>query len=411
MNIKYHSYLEKIRNQKDEMVSLLTDWSCQNSYTNNPQGLKKMINLLDNHFKSLGGKSKKLNLKPRLIVDDEGEISQYTQSKALHIIKRSKSPLRVFLGGHMDTVFPPESPFQKAVRHGSRLNGPGVADMKGGLLILYKALEALESSPWADQIGWEILITPDEEVGSSGSEHLYRAAAANNHVGLIFEPSFPDGSLVSSRKGSLGIVATAQGKSAHVGRDFFDGRNAVTALAKWVLGVEQMTDPKKGITVNIGQLKGGNAFNIVPDKAFAKVNIRTDHLEDEKLVVECLNILTEEANAVEGINLKIDILASRSPKTISQGTEHLFSLYRECANTMGVPLSWKPTGGVCDGNILASCGLPTIDTLGAVGGQLHTDQEYIEIDSLTERTCLTTLFLLKLASGELEFPCTHEVVT
>src|SRR3989304_2280040 len=127
---------------------------------------------------------------------------------ALSIRKRSTAPLRIFLGAHMDTVYPADHPFQKAVRvDQNTLRGPGVADSKGGLVVMLKALEALERSPYAQSVGWEVLINPDEELGSPGSAPLLAQAAKNTHLGLVFEPPLPDGALVGARKRPATLTA------------------------------------------------------------------------------------------------------------------------------------------------------------------------------------------------------------
>jgi glutamate carboxypeptidase len=404
MDTKYASYLEKIRSQQQEMVACLIEWCDQNSYSNHIEGLEHMLQMLEKAFGCLNGTVKHIPIPRKRTIDENGRIASILQGKALQIKKRPRAPIQLLLAGHMDTVFPLSSPFQKAIRKGNRISGPGAADMKGGLLVMLKALEALESSPWCKQVGWEVLITPDEETGSCGSEHLYIKAAQKHHAGLLFEPSFSDGLLVSSRKGSKNITAFASGKPAHAGRDFFSGRNALTGLAHWLLNVERLTDKDKGIIVNVGHIEGGGAFNIVPDKAAAKINIRTETLQDAATVDECLRLLAEESCHQTGITLQLHTLAERGPKPLDEGTRQLFSLFQQCGTSLNQSLQWRPSGGVCDGNILASQGLPTLDTLGVVGGGLHTPDEYAEVESLTERACLTALFLLKLASGEFKLP-------
>lgn len=404
MDKEYSTHLKLIRNQHKHLLETLINWSNQNSHTDNTAGLKAMHKLLTSAFAVLGGTVTSPSIPPRKIIDKNGLTAQIEQGSALRIVKRPKAPIRLLLAGHMDTVFPAEHPFQKTSIKGSQLRGPGVADMKGGLLIMLKALEVLEQSPWAENIGWEVLITPDEEAGSNGSAALYEAAAKKHHAGLLFEPAFSDGALVSSRKGSSNLYISSHGRSAHAGRDFFSGKNALTPLFKYLLNIEQLTNEAKGITVNIGQVVGGEAFNIVPDAALAKVNVRVDTAEDAAVVSECLQMLLNEINGEEGASLTMHAIVSRPPKLITPETQQLFRCLQECQSILGGCLEWRPSGGVCDGNILSACGLPTLDTLGAVGGNLHTADEYINIDSLVDRASLTALFLLKLASGEATLP-------
>jgi len=383
------------------MVSTLTEWGSINSFTDHPEGLKRMLHVLEKAFLPLGGTVTTLPLPPRQRIDKNGNWESVPQGDVLHIVKRPEAQRRLVLSGHMDTVYPPTSAFQTVEKTDKfTLRGPGVTDMKGGLLIMLKALEAFEKFPEAGKIGWEVLITPNEEVGSQGTDSLFAAAAKRAHYGLIFEPAFPDGDVVSQRKGSATFVIVAKGRAAHAGRDFFDGRNAITSLARFILEAEKLCDQKKGITVNIGHIEGGGPVNIVPDLAIGRLSVRIDTLEDLENLKRDLRLLAEKENLRDGLLVDIYTIAERAPKPFDEKTHRLFKAFKQCAEEIGFELKWRPSGGVCDGNILAGYGLPTIDTLGVVGGNIHTPDEYTFIDSLTERTALTALFLMKFASGD-----------
>lgn len=251
-------HLKKIEQQQDTMLSLVKKWANINSGSENLFGLHEMILALKEDFSSLGGEIKLLPLPPRKKINEQGQMKEQPLGQALSIIKRPKAPLRVFLGGHMDTVFPADSPFQKVKKIDSKkMQGPGVIDLKGGLAIMLKALETFEESSFTHKLGWEILINPDEEIGSIGSASLFQKSAKNNHIGLIFEPSLPDGSFVSSRKGSANYTIVAHGKSSHVGRDFHLGRNAIQAMAQVVIKISNLSDPSRGIIANVGSISGG----------------------------------------------------------------------------------------------------------------------------------------------------------
>jgi glutamate carboxypeptidase len=301
----------------------------------------------------------------------------------------------------MDTVFSPTSSFQKTKKIDKyTMQGPGITDMKGGLLVMLAALKALEQTPWARKIGWEVLINPDEEVGSTGSEHLFVQAAKRCHYGLIFEPAFPDGTVVSQRKGSANMAIVVRGRAAHAGRDFYAGRNAIAALSRFIVEAEKLCSQERGVTVNIGRIEGGGPVNIVPDLAIGHFNIRVDTSNELTRVKEKLEALAVKEGKAEGISLTLHTLAERCPKPFDEPTQTLFQKVRRCAGELDMDFSWKPSGGVCDGNILSSVGLPTIDTLGVIGGNIHTQEEYIHLDSLTERACLTALFLMKFAAED-----------
>ena len=399
----YQPTMRWIADQQQEMIHLLTQWAQINSASDNIEGLDRMADALMHAFGALGTQIQQVALPTRTIVNADGELVSSPLGKALRLKKHPHASKQVFLAGHMDTVFPQNSPFQNTQWIDAQtLRGPGVADMKGGLVVLLTALRALENSPWAGKIGWEVLINPDEEIGSPGSDFLFLEAAARNHIGLIFEPSFPDGTLVSSRKGSINFTAIARGRAAHVGRDFHLGRNALTYLARFFIAVDKLTNADKGITVNIGRFVSGGPANIVPDLALGKMNIRMESSEEMEAIEHAILALAANANREEeGLTLKLVCDAKTPPKPFGNDLKTLFHAFHHCADTLGIALRWKPTGGACDGCRLYAAGLPNIDTLGVVGGNLHTAEEYVLVDSLRERTQLTALFLMQWAAEEI----------
>jgi len=251
--IEYKPYLDWIDEQYERMCQTLILLADINSGTFNIAGLDLVLQKLSKLLKPLGGEEEIISLEPLKQVGDRGEIEQFPLGKALRIRKRPSAATRILLGVHMDTVFPTDSPFQKTVHlDENTVKGPGVADAKGGLVVLMIALEALERSPWASNIGWEILINPDEEVGSPGSAALLEQSAKRNHLGLIYEPTFPDGGLAASRKGTGHFAAVVRGKAAHAGRDPHLGRNAIRAMADFVQAIDNLNGQRDGVTVNAG---------------------------------------------------------------------------------------------------------------------------------------------------------------
>lgn len=390
--------LDWIQDRQPEMVEKLTTWSNINSSTDNLPGLAKMLAVLEKDFSILDGKMERITLPPRNSISPSGDIMTQYPGQALRITKRPNAPVKIFLAGHMDTVYPLSHPFQHVTRiDENTLRGPGVADMKGGLLIMLTALEALERHPDAERVGWEVLINPDEEIGSVSSEQLFREAAKRNQLGLIFEPSFADGAIVSSRKGSMNVTVVAKGKAAHAGRDFDKGFNAILALADFISRSNQLNDNDKGISINPGHIMGGGPVNIVPDLAICRLNLRAleknDFLNTSKKLMDIVN-----SNKIAGVQLTLHIESMRTPKIFDQKCRNLFEMINQCAKDEGYALINRPSGGVCDGNILAEEGMPVIDTLGAIGGDIHTSNEYVLIDSLVARSRLIALFLMKFVA-------------
>lgn len=397
----YNNDLAKIDDEKSNMLQLLREWAHINSGSDNLPGLSKMLDQLSSHFAKLGGKIQKIDLQPRHAIDDHGASIEIPHGKALSIIKRPEAKIKVFLGGHMDTVYPATHPFQEtSLLNPNTLVGPGVADMKGGLVVMLKALETFENHPLAENIGWEVLINPDEEVGSIGSKPLLIKSAQRNTLGLVFEPSLPDGSIVSSRKGSANLAIISRGKAAHAGRDFHHGRNAIIALSTFMVAAKDLTDLDRGITLNFGHITGGGPVNVVPDFALCRLNVRTTQPDDYAYICTELKKIADRLEG-EGITFTIIPQHERSPKLFDKKNQHLFEAINLCAHEVGLNLECKPSGGACDGNLLSAYGLPVIDSLGVIGNHLHTSNECMEIDSLVSRTRLITLFLLKLAGRHL----------
>lgn len=387
---------------KEELVKCLASWVAINSSSDNLPGLSLMLKTLESSFLSLEGTIEKIPLAPHEIVSSSGTLAVIPHGQALRIVKRPQAKLRVFLGGHMDTVYSLSHPFQSiSIENNEIMRGPGVADMKGGLLIMLTALQVLEKHPAAENIGWEVLINPDEEIGSIGSEHLFREAAKRCHLGLIFEPSFADGAIVSSRKGSINFSITARGTAAHAGRDFDKGRNAILALAQYIVEACKLSDGQKGISINPGYISGGGPINIVPDLAICRFNARAIDTHDFEQIKNELEHLTESFKR-DGVDLSFHLENVRGPKLFDERSRKLLDSINSCAKEEGYTLFHRPSGGVCDGNLLAEEGLPVIDTLGAIGGEIHTSNEYILIDSLVQRSRLVALFLIKLAQKKVK---------
>lgn len=399
--------LDWINGQEAFFVELLKEWSMINSFSDNMPGLAAMHDVLKSYCERLNAKARSVDLKERYRIDAKGSLIAMPHGQALHLVKHEEAKIQILLVGHMDTVYPPaskDSPQEVIPKlNNGRLIGPGVADMKGGLIVMLTALEALERSPYAGKVGWQVIINPDEEVGSVGSIELIESAAKKADFGLVFEPAFSDGAIVSSRKGSLNMTVSSYGKSAHAGRDFDKGRNAIEALAHFILEASTLSCPAKDVTINIAEVMGGSALNVVPDYALCRLNMRACEHEDFDLVACRLTELGQKSY-VEGTHLKLHLHNRRPPKPFTESSKELFSHYEACAKEEGLILTSRPSGGVCDGNILAENGLAVLDSLGVVGGDLHTAQEYMFVDSLVQRSRMAARLLMGFACGRFSLP-------
>lgn len=375
-----------------------------NSGSFNAEGVNAVGQRLQAYFGALGGIAECLPVKPWETLGDDGRIEKRTLGQALRIRKRPEAALQIFLCGHLDTVFPQEHGFQNVQRgthesFGEILHGPGVADLKGGLVVMRNALLALERSPLAEKIGWEVLLNPDEEIGSQSSMGLIEDAARRCDVGLIYEPSFPDGHLAGARKGSGNFAFKAIGRAAHAGREHHLGRNAIRALCDAVVSLDQLNGQRPGVTFNPGYIHGGGAVNIVPDLAIARFNIRMEEAADMAWCEERLQAIVADISKRDGVSLELYGGFTRPPKPLSRANEKLFEFAECCGRDVGVDIRHLPTGGCCDGNNLAAFGVPNIDTLGVHGGDIHSDREWMRVSSLPERAKISALMLLRMAEG------------
>ena len=401
----YAPILAWIDAQQPRMEYLVSQWAAINSGSCNIAGLNRMAQVLTDAFAVLRQPVNRITLPPRQIIKSDGRMAAEPLGPALSIKARAQLPLQVLLGIHFDTVYPADSAFQQVQRIDPQtLRGPGVADAKGGLAIMLVALEALEQSPYAGNIGWEVLLNPDEEIGSPGSAPLFLSAAQGKVLGLLFEPALPDGSLVGARKGSGNFVFVVRGKAAHAGRDFHAGRSATVALSHIILALNKLNDRQPGVTVNIGRIEGGEALNIVPDLAIARVNIRCRLPEHQRQIRQELDAIIKQAAKMDGITVDLHGEFHAPPRIFDDAHAMWFNRAAQCSRQLDLPITWRESGGACDGNRLSAAGLPTIDTLGPVGAGIHSSTEQITVPTLAQRAKLTALLLLKLAHGEFGIP-------
>jgi len=384
------------------MGRLVIEWARINSGSRNLAGLAQMAAALKPHLAALGGELREVELQPDQTIDSRGNLASAPVGKALLSVKRPDAQLRVFLGIHMDTVYGADDPFREvAPIDANTLRGPGVVDAKGGLAVMLVALEALERSELASGIGWEVLINPDEEIGSPGSSPLFAEAAKRNHLGLVFEPTFPDGAMVSERKGSGNFSVVVRGRAAHAGRDFHAGRSAIAAAADLVVGVDAFNRIIPDVTVNFGAIDGGGPVNVVPDLAIVRLNARVARPDDMSRIETELRRIASEVAGRRDVSIEVHGRFASPPKILDEPTRGLCEQIASCARELGLRVAWRSSGGASDGNKLAAAGLPVVDTMGPRGGNLHSPQEYLLLDSLAERAQLATLVLMKLAAGEI----------
>lgn len=373
-----------------------------NSGSSNLPGLATTLDALLDVASPLGGNVELSDLPPLEVLSDNAEFVSEPVGQLATITKRPKAPRQLLLVGHYDTVFGPDHSFQTpSWSSPDVLNAPGAADMKGGILVMLAALEQLETSPFASDTGWTILFNPDEELGSVSSGEALANAAACHQLGLIFEPSFPDGSLAGQRKGSGTFRFVARGVAAHAGRDHHLGRNAITALSRLAVELDDLNGHWADTTINVGYVHGGGPTNIVPDLAVLKLNVR---VPDAATASAVENAMSEMAAGftLDGISVEPSGFFSRPPKELTPAIEGVLSFAQSSAKGLGFDLDWSSTGGVSDGNNLAAAGLPNIDNLGVHGGAIHSGDEYVYVESMNQRAALAADLMLSFGQGKLD---------
>ena len=353
----------------DTLTNRLIQYANINTHWKNHPNILHLFKILQKEIGVFADCVKIKKTKPIQKIRLSGESVQ-VPSWILIAQKNRSANIKLLFNIHIDTVFSKNSSFQTCYTKNNQLYGPGVCDAKGGMVILLDALSRYQDH-LIDSAGWTIVLNADEEIGSPSSSQLLSEFAKTHTYGFIFEPPLPNKKWVSQRKSSTNLTIISHGKSGHAGRDFFKSKHAVhqliACLSKWT----SLIPCNETQIMNIGQIKGGSAPNIIPEIAVSTINIRTSSANSMKRILKIIYQSKPE-------NITINVDSYRPPKPFDLKTQQLFEIARD----INSKLQWVESSGVCDGNLFAACNLPTIDTLGAIGKNIHTHSEYIEMDSL-----------------------------
>lgn len=391
MSITTAPLSDHLSSELDRLTDRIVALAEINSGTFNPDGVNRVGQRLAEMTSELAPDSTEfLPIEPTPGLDGAGVPIAQSVGDALRVIKRPDAPFRVCLFGHLDTVFPIDGSFQDVTVEGRRLLGPGVADCKGGLILATEVLRYLDTVEWGQEIGWELLVVPDEEVGSIGSKPLLRTAAAAADIGLGFEPALPSGGVAAARKGSLTGHTIVHGLASHVGRAHDQGRSAILGLAQFINRVEALNS-RDGVTVNCGRISGGGALNVVPDLAVGSYNMRVETPEDQRWVEDRFD------EAVAESDLAIDLIwtSTRPPKVRTPELDQMLEDVSLAASELDFDIIGEDTGGCCDGNDLAAAGLTNVDSLGIFGGGIHSSDEFADVDSVPNRAAVVAEVLYR----------------
>ncbi len=325
------------------------------------------------------------------------EIVEKEQGNHLIIQHKDAQKPEVIILAHMDTVFPVGTVKSRPFRiDGERAYGPGVIDMKSSLVTLLFALKALIEHEEVSYKNVQIFLNSDEEIGSVTSRKWIEQLAKGKKYALVMEPARKDGSLVSSRKGKGNYVLNIEGKAAHSGIEPEKGRSAIEELAHKVIQLHELSDPENGISVNVGLIEGGSSANTVSAHASAHVDVRITDIEQAETVEKRIEEICSTTE-IPGTTISLEGEMNRPPMEKNKGTRSLLKIIEEVGESIGVAVEDTATGGGSDASFTAALGIPTIDGLGPVGGNPHSEKEYLEIPSLVERTHLLAAVIKRLS--------------
>ncbi len=354
---------------KKDLLVLLDELVSINSYSHNAEGVAQMA-------EAVGG-----------ALPSPLELQSVTTSKKEKLWTCRCGPSGedlILLVGHLDTVFPPGTFDRGTASQGSYLSGPGAADMKGGLAVILGALWALDRLKVLPKIPLLLALNGDEEIGSPNSGHKLAELARSCRLAFVFECGGPHGSVVTSRRGLQRYLLKIRGKAGHAGNIQAAKQSAVVELAHQILKLEALNDREAGLSVNVGQVKGGTATNVIPAEAEAELEVRFLNQGQGDEVGKRIQKL---ANSSQEFGLETNFVRghARPPMEHTPGTAQLFQKVAQVAARSQIILSEEARWGASDANLLAAVGLPTIDGLGPVGEMDHSENERILEDSLFQR--------------------------
>lgn len=372
--------------RREAMVELLRDLVNTDSHTPDKQGVDAVVDQLQKFLESEG-------VATRL---DE----QQAAGNLLHadICPRGFNGKPVFLMGHCDTVFPKgEAAKRPFAISGDRAYGPGVADMKGGLVVNAFVIAALNAQ-FPEGVAVRALFTSDEEIASPVSRHEIARSTQGALAVFNSEPGRPSGNVTVGRKGGVFMRVDVEGRAAHSGSHFTHGISAVEALARKTTELHRLTDLEIGVTVNVGVIRGGLTLNTVAPEASAEFELRyVDERHRDEYMAKIEQIVATEH--VAGSSAELTITGEFLPLVQSEACKALYETYDAAAGSLGLHFGEEFSGGCSDAGIPSSLGVPTICGTGPVGGGSHTVEEYIEIDTLLTRAQTLAIAVMRVAAS------------
>ena len=386
--------------EENAMLALLEQLTNINTGSLNKSGIDEIASLFAMELRQLGFTIS--TLPGEIIEMPSCPGSEYVVDLADHVLAtRSGTGTRLLLMGHLDTVFPLDSPFQSFSRDGDTMYGPGVSDMKGGLVIMLYALKALAAAGELDAKSISILLNSDEEMGSLSSREYIEEQAVLHDYGLVYESS-GNNNLTRTRKGLGQSRFVVNGVASHAGGAHERGRSAIKELAYKIVEIEKLTDYESGVTVNVGVISGGEARNTIAPCAEAMVDLRYPEPQQGLDAVAAFESIFDNVFSypVDGGELTTESLTNlhRPPKIPTEQSDYLLNKTIAIGRLLGQELGVTDSGGGTDGSLSQAVGLPTLDSLGSDGTGAHSDLEQGRVSSLVERAKLSAILIRRLAA-------------
>ncbi|MGM0575711.1 MAG: M20/M25/M40 family metallo-hydrolase [Myxococcota bacterium] len=319
-----------------------------------------------------------------------------TESGREHLLARREGRAgapKVIMLGHTDTVFEASHPFRGYWIEGDYGRGPGVADMKGGLVVLLSTLDALAGSGLLEAFELRVLVSTDHQQQSATSHNAIRRLCEGADLALSFESATEDGALVRSRPGTGRFLFTVQGRAASIGRPD-EGRNAILELGRKMPRIDALREPDRGVHVNCGVVSGGSRANVVADEASLLVGVRCEAPDDAAWLGREMRAVADETRE-EGFETVVSGGIARPPWPRDDDSDTLVAVWRRAGRAVGLSgLVGVHGAGGSDGNFTHDEGVPTIDGLGPRGGALHTPDEWVDLRSMAERSAMSAMGLV-----------------
>ena len=369
-----------INSQRQHMLTLLEKLVLIQSGSDNKPGVDQVVRLIQDVLAAADIPAKELP-------------QEHYGNILLASSRATGEKSNILLIGHTDTVFPKDTHFNWWRADHEKAYGPGIIDMKGGLVTGIYALKALQHIGLLDRIPIRFIFNPDEEIGSPCSKDLIVAEARKSAMAFVLECGGLDGQVVTGRKGYIGVKLEAFGKAGHAAFITENKASAIVALARKILALEALNGQFDGVTVNVGRINGGIGSNTVPEYAAADVDVRFSTTAGAEFFEEQRSALARQTD-VPGTSTKLEVLRSRLPMEQSDGNRALFRMVAEQAHALHIPIQEEFRQGVSDANTVALEGIPVLDGLGPIGNLDHSDQEFMITESLFQRTQLLAWSLL-----------------